>query len=83
MGGPAFNMQGEVVGMNAAIHSPLGGSVGVGLAVPASIVEFVASALMLLLGMFGPAVQPPEQGIEEARQDKGKKGAESGDPPAV
>ena len=45
--------------------------------------EFVASAMMLMLGMFGPAVQPPEQGIEEARNDKGKKGAESGDPPAV
>jgi serine protease Do len=45
LGGPAFNMQGEVVGMNAAIHSPLSGSVGVGLAVPASTVEFVANAL--------------------------------------
>ena len=45
LGGPAFNMQGEVVGVNAVIHSPLGGNVGVGLAVPASTVEFVAIAL--------------------------------------
>jgi serine protease Do len=45
LGGPAFNMQGEVVGLNAAIHSSSGGSVGVGLAIPASTVEFVANAL--------------------------------------
>ena len=44
--------------------------------------QFVASAMMLVLGMVGPAVKPPQQGIEEAREDKGKKGPESGDPPA-
>lgn len=44
--------------------------------------EFVASAMMLVLGMFAPAVQPPEQGIEQTREDKGKKGSESG-PPSV
>jgi hypothetical protein len=45
--------------------------------------QLVASALMLVLGMVGPAVKPPQQGIEEAREDKGKKGSESGDPPAT
>jgi len=45
--------------------------------------QLVASALMLLLGMFGPAVKPPQQGIEEAREDKGKKGSASGDPPTA
>ena len=44
--------------------------------------EFIASAMMLVLGMIGPAVKPPAQGIEEVREDKGKKGSESGDPPA-
>ena len=44
--------------------------------------QLMASAMMLVLGMIGPAVKPPEQGIEEAREDKGKKGSESGDPPA-
>jgi len=39
--------------------------------------EFVASAMMLVLGMFGPAVQPPEQGMEQSREDKRKKGSES------
>jgi serine protease Do len=62
LGGPAFNMQGEVVGMNAAIHSPLSGSVGVGLSVPASTVEFVANALehggVVPHSYLGVSVQP-------------------------
>ena len=45
--------------------------------------QLVGSALMLVLGMIGPAIKPPQQGIEEAREDKGKKGSESGDPPAT
>ena len=35
-GGPLFNMKGEVIGINTAILSPTGGSVGIGFAVPAS-----------------------------------------------
>jgi serine protease Do len=35
-GGPMFNMDGEVVGINTAIFSPTGGSVGIGFAVPAA-----------------------------------------------
>lgn len=41
----------------------------------------LGSAMLLLLGM-GLVVNPPQQRIEEAREDKGKKGGESGDPPA-
>jgi hypothetical protein len=43
--------------------------------------QVLASAMLLVLGMGGPVVKPPQQGIEEAREDKGKKGSESGDPP--
>jgi hypothetical protein len=43
--------------------------------------SFVASAMMLVLGLYAPAIKPPQQEIEEARQDKGKMGSESGDPP--
>lgn len=43
--------------------------------------ELLASAMILVLGIAGPVVHPPQQGIEEAREDKGKKGSESGDPP--
>jgi hypothetical protein len=46
--------------------------------------QLLASAMMLVLGIGGiPIVQPPQQGVEEAREDKQKKGSEeSGDPPA-
>jgi ABC-type amino acid transport system permease subunit len=45
--------------------------------------QLLASAMILVLGIGVPIVNPPQQGIEEAREDKGKKGSESGDPPAV
>jgi len=44
-GGPAFNMQGEVVGVNTAIYSPSGGSVGIAFAIPASTVKSVIAQL--------------------------------------
>ena len=45
--------------------------------------QLMASALILVLGIGVPIVNPPQQGVEEAREDKGKKGSESGDPPAA
>ncbi len=45
-GGPLFSMDGEVIGMNTAIVSPTGGSVGVGFAVPADLVSSVVSQLL-------------------------------------
>jgi serine protease Do len=44
-GGPSFNLDGEVVGMNTAIFSPSGGSVGIAFAVPAALVKEVVSDL--------------------------------------
>lgn len=44
-GGPLFNMEGEVVGVNSAIYSPTGGSVGVGFAVTSNIVELIVEDL--------------------------------------
>jgi serine protease Do len=35
-GGPTFNLQGQVIGINTAIHSPTGGNVGIGFAIPAN-----------------------------------------------
>jgi hypothetical protein len=40
--------------------------------------QLLASAMILVLGIGVPVVSPPQQGVEEAREDKGKKGAESG-----
>ena len=43
--------------------------------------EFVASGLILLLGIFVPVIKPPQQTLEETREEKGKHGGQSGDPP--
>jgi serine protease Do len=45
-GGPLFNMDGEVIGVNTAIVSPTGASVGVGFATPTSIVRPVVDQLL-------------------------------------
>ncbi len=44
-GGPAFNLRGEVIGVNTAIFSPTGGSVGIGFAIPSSLAENVIADL--------------------------------------
>ncbi len=44
-GGPLFNMEGEVIGVNTAIISPTGGSIGIGFAVPSSTVTQVIDQL--------------------------------------
>jgi serine protease Do len=68
-GGPTFNMQGQVVGMNTAIYSPSGGSVGIGFAIPASTVSTVEAALehggSIARGYLGVEIQPVSQDIAE------------------
>jgi serine protease Do len=44
-GGPTFDLSGRVIGMNTAIFSPSGGSVGIGFAIPASTVKSVVDQL--------------------------------------
>ncbi|MBT4044480.1 MAG: DegQ family serine endoprotease [Rhodospirillaceae bacterium] len=44
-GGPLFNMDGEVIGINTAIYSPTGGSVGIGFAIPSTIANRVIKQL--------------------------------------
>ena len=46
-GGPLFDMSGEVVGINTAIYSPSGGSVGIGFAIPSDEVAAVVTQLRL------------------------------------
>jgi serine protease Do len=45
-GGPAFNMSGQVVGVNTAIVSPSGGSVGIGFAIPSNTARKIVAALI-------------------------------------
>ncbi|HEX3349850.1 MAG TPA: DegQ family serine endoprotease [Acetobacteraceae bacterium] len=44
-GGPLFNMDGDVIGMNTAIYSPSGGSIGIGFSIPSNIVKNVVEQL--------------------------------------
>ncbi len=45
-GGPMFNMDGQVIGINTAIYSPSGGSIGIGFAIPSSLAKSVVSELI-------------------------------------
>lgn len=45
-GGPMFDLQGEVIGINTAIFSPSGGSVGIGFAIPSNLAKTVVSQLI-------------------------------------
>jgi len=44
-GGPLFNTKGEVIGMNSAIFSPSGGSIGIGFSIPADTVQKIVTQL--------------------------------------
>lgn len=45
-GGPMFNLKGEVIGINTAIFSPSGGSVGIGFAIPSNLAKPIVDQLM-------------------------------------
>jgi serine protease Do len=78
-GGPTFNTKGEVVGMNTAIFSPSGGSVGIGFAIPASTVSSVESALehggSVTRGYLGVKIQPMTQDMADSMGLKSASGA--------
>ena len=78
-GGPAFNLEGEVVGINTAIFSPSGGSVGIGFAIPASSAESIIESLKengkVTRGWLGVQIQPVTDDIAESLGLKDAKGA--------
>ena len=45
-GGPTFDLRGQVIGMNSMIYSPTGGSVGIGFAIPSSVIHDVIAQLL-------------------------------------
>ncbi len=44
-GGPTFDLSGQVIGINTAIYSPSGGSVGIGFAIPSNLAKYVVGEL--------------------------------------
>ena len=78
-GGPTFNTQGQVVGVNTAIFSPSGGSVGIGFAIPAETAQNVIAALkdkgVVARGWIGVQIQPVTSEIADSLGLKSTKGA--------
>ena len=78
-GGPTFNAQGQVVGVNTAIYSPSGGSAGIGFAIPAEVVKDVVASLKdkgsVARGWLGVQIQPVSAEIADSLGLKAQKGA--------
>jgi serine protease Do len=78
-GGPSFNMAGEVIGINTAIYSPSGGSVGIAFDIPADTAKAVAEQLeakgVVSRGWIGVMVQPVTADIADSLGLKEPKGA--------
>ncbi|PWC50660.1 Do family serine endopeptidase [Azospirillum sp. TSA6c] len=78
-GGALVNFQGELIGINTAIIGPAGGSVGIGFAVPVSIVRSVVEQLReygeVRRGRLGVAIQDLTPDLAESMSLKGDEGA--------
>lgn len=69
-GGPLFNMRGEVIGINTAIFSPTGGSVGIGFSIPSSLAKPVINQIIKYgrtrRGWLGVRIQTVTEEIAES-----------------
>ena len=69
-GGPLFNMEGEVIGINTAILSPSGGSIGIGFAIPSSLAQPIVDQLIAFgetrRGWLGVRIQNVDDTIAES-----------------
>ncbi|WP_343313916.1 Do family serine endopeptidase [Brucella sp. BE17] len=78
-GGPAFNLSGQVIGINTAIFSPSGGSVGIAFAIPASTASQVVDQLIkkgsVERGWIGVQIQPVTKDIAASLGLAEEKGA--------
>ena len=78
-GGPLFNLEGEVIGVNTLIISPTGGSIGIGFAVPSKTVAGVVDQLRqfgeLRRGWLGVRIQQVTDEIAESLNIKPARGA--------
>jgi serine protease Do len=78
-GGPTFNLEGEVIGINTAIYSPNGGSVGIGFAVPSNVAKTVVVQLeehgKVSRGWLGVQIQEVTPAIAASLGLHGEQGA--------
>jgi len=78
-GGPAFDTSGNVIGVNTAIYSPSGGSVGIGFDIPAATAKLVVAQLKdkgtVTRGWLGVQVQPVTAEIADSLGLKQARGA--------
>jgi serine protease Do len=78
-GGPLFNLEGEVIGVNTAILSPNGGSIGIGFAMSSAVVERVVAQLQeygeTRRGWLGVRIQNVDEDMAEALGLEGPEGA--------
>lgn len=78
-GGPLFNLQGEVIGINTAIFSQTGGSIGIGFAIPANTVSPLIKQLRdsgeIQRGWIGVSIQAVDEQIAESLGLPGARGA--------
>ncbi|HEY4472568.1 MAG TPA: DegQ family serine endoprotease [Stellaceae bacterium] len=78
-GGPTFNLRGEVIGINTAIYSPNGGSVGIGFAVPSNVAKTVAEQIeqhgKVSRGWLGVQIQEMTPAIAASLGLQGQHGA--------
>jgi len=85
-GGPTFDTEGNVIGVNTAIFSPSGGSVGIAFAIPADTVKSVVSQLRdhgsVTRGWIGVQIQPVTQDIADSLGLKKAEGALVAEPQA-
>ena len=85
-GGPAFDVSGEVMGVNTAIYSPSGGSVGIAFSIPASTVKNVIAQLKdkgsVSRGWIGVQIQPVTADIADSLGLKKAEGALVAEPQA-
>jgi len=85
-GGPAFDVSGEVMGVNTAIYSPSGGSVGIAFSIPASTVKTVIAQLKdkgsVSRGWIGVQIQPVTSDIADSLGMKKAEGALVAEPQA-
>jgi serine protease Do len=69
-GGPMFNLDGEVIGINTAILSPSGGSIGIGFAIPSASARPIIAQLQatgkVVRGWIGARIQPVDDALAEA-----------------